>query len=261
MAVRRVDPETPPKTPRGPRTRVMGGRQWTAVAAGAFIVVLVICAVLLTRSHGNTPGQPAVAGPNPIPPVVGQVPIVPGAPVVGQHPLTTAPAGTVWTLVKGIALPSSPGQGPSIISGDLARGYAHTATGALLAVVNTTYRVVSAGDHEWQGMTDANLTGATGVAKWRQSRSSISTDSTPGGTSDGGYSQVAGFQFLSYTPSDTVVQLISTTPGNGVLQTAPYHLVWSDGDWKLMMTDDGRFSASTQQVSSMADFIPWHGVA
>lgn len=259
MAVRRVDPEAPPKTRRGPRTRVMGGRQWTAVAAGAFIVVLVICAVLLTRSHGNTPGQPAVAGLNPIPPVAGQVPIVPGAPVVGQQPLTTAPAGTVWTLVKGIALPSIPGQGPSVVSGDLARGYAHTATGALLAVVNASYRNSVATDDEWRAIAEATLAPGNGTDLFVHDRAAIKTDSSsnPG---DSGYTQVGGFEFLSYTPDDAVIQVV-TTGSNGVLQVGAYHAVWVTGDWKLHLSDDGKFTPSTQQVSSMDGFIAWQGVA
>jgi hypothetical protein len=43
------------------------------------------------------------------------------------------------------------------------------------------------------------------------------------------------------------------------MQVIPEHLVWLNGDWKLVLAADGGEATTAQQVSSLGGFVPWGG--
>lgn len=165
---------------------------------------------------------------------------------------TSAPAGVTWQLYQTIALPFSAQAGPTVVSGDVARCYAHSPTGALLATVQIYIRLGVATD--WRPVVDAQVLAGPGRNVFAAERPDESVTVQPGE-----FGQVAGFQFVTYTGSVAVIQLVVQMP-DGSLQMAAMTSVWNGGDWRLELQPDGQASANIQQLSSLAGFVPWGGV-
>ncbi len=66
-----------------------------------------------------------------------------------------APAGVTWQLWQSVALPFSKAAGPQIVQGNVARCYAHTPTGALLAAVQIQYRLGISSN--WRQIADTQI--------------------------------------------------------------------------------------------------------
>lgn len=227
-----------------------GGRRWTGIAAIGFLVLLVVCAlVVVIARHGR--GSGPVAAPPPAPSTV------PSAPLPTAVP-TTAPTGTTWTIYETVALPTLPGAGPAHVDGPIATGYAHTPLGALVAAVNESVRYLVAPDDRWQQAADAMLAPGAGRDAWARIRTA-NPHGPQGATNGGGASpQIAGFQFVSYTPTDAAIQIVART-GSGNLQVGATHLTW-DGDWKTVMTPSGGLANNIQAIPNLAGFVEWRGV-
>jgi len=248
--------EPPPTEPAPADRDWFGGRRWTGIAALGMIIVTLLCVVIvLAINHGGgTQSTDTGAG---APPATSTRPTTTrtsSAPPTTTVP-TTGPSGTVWTIFDTVALPSIPGQGPAHVDGALATGYAHTPTGALLAAVNEMYRVLVAGDRpNWRSAVDAMV--APGPGKDALLRE-VGTAAPAQPAQSGEYSQVQGFQFVSYTPSDAVIQ-IATRDARGVLQTGPLHVSWNGSDWQWVPPASG--VGTSQTTTSLQGFIPWSGV-
>jgi hypothetical protein len=225
-----------------------GGRRWTGIAAIGFLVLLVVCAlVVVIGRHGRsqTAAPPAAQSAAPSAPVPTAVP-------------TTAPVGTTWTIYETVALPTLPGAGPAHVDGPIATGYAHTPLGALVAAVNESYRYLLAPDDRWQQAADAMLAPGPGKDAWVQRRSTFPYGPQGATTGGGGFTQLAGFQFISYTPTDAVIQIVTRT-GSGALQVGANHVTW-DSDWKSVMAPGGSSVNNIQALNSLAGFVEWRGV-
>jgi hypothetical protein len=228
-----------------------GGRRWTGIAAIGFLVLLVVCAlVVVIARHGRGPG-PAVAPPT-------AQSSVPAAPLPTAVP-TTAPAGATWTIYETVALPTLPGAGPAHVDGPIATGYAHTPLGALMAVANESYRYGLADDATWRQAADAMCLAGPGRDAWVQNRGAHPYG-PGGGTGGQSLAQIAGFQFVSYTPADTVVQLV-TRDSKGNLQVGANHVTWDSGDWRLVLLPPyGSAIANLSRVDNLGGFVEWRGV-
>jgi hypothetical protein len=158
-----------------------------------------------------------------------------------------------------VAMPSLPGAGPAHVDGAIATGYAHTPLGALLATANESYRYLLAGDDQWQAAAQQMLAPGPGYDAWQTFRSANSYG--PGGAAGAGehLTQIAGFQFISYTPTDAVIQVV-VRDVNGVLQVGAEHVTWRDGDWRYVLAPDGGQLLTAQRADSLAGFIEWRGV-
>ncbi|WP_158013636.1 hypothetical protein [Carbonactinospora thermoautotrophica] len=152
-----------------------------------------------------------------------------------------------------VAVPSSPTAGPAVVDGDVARCYAHTPTGALLAAWQIGIRYLVADD--WRTVVAQQVMPGPGRDTYVRLRAQVTANSDQPGQ----YGQVAGFKFVTYTPQVAVIQLVSRFP-TGSLQVITATVVWSDGDWKLQLQPDGSVSPSAQHVPSLAGFVVWGGV-
>jgi hypothetical protein len=227
-----------------------GGRRWTGIASIGFLIVVTLCALVVAIGrYGRNPSS--VAAPPAAPSTA------PAAPLPTAVP-TTAPAGTTWTIYETVALPNLAGAGPAHVDGPIATGYAHTPLGALVAAVNESYRYLLAPDDRWQQAADAMLAPGAGKDAWVQRRSTFPYGPQGATTGGGGFAQVAGFQFVSYTPADAVIQVVTRT-GSGNLQVGANHVAW-DGDWKSVMAPSGSPVGSVQVLNSLAGFVEWRGV-
>jgi hypothetical protein len=264
-----------PSGPPGPDAGWLGGRRWSGLGALAvFAVVLLAAAVRLSGGFGaasseagptGTPtdtrtdtrtGAPTGAGPSAASPAAsGAAPPTAAASLDTRIP-TSAPSGVNWQVWNGIALPGSPAAGPARITGQAAAGFAHGPTGALIAAVQGTARCAAATDPGWREVLATMVAPGPGLDARIAWRSRVAHPQPPPA---GTFAQVAGFQFLSWTPSDAVLHLVFRDPTGGLSVTA-VHLVWLNQDWKLVLAADGSDGPSQQQVESLAGFVAWGGV-
>lgn len=242
-----------------------GGRRWTGIAALAVVLLLLVCVAVVIiaargRHHTTTGSGPAPSNSSAAPTGVSLLPTaVP----------TEPPAGTSWQLYETIALPVVAGAGPTQITdgGAIATGYAHTPVGALVALANESIRVGAAPNSTWRKAAMAMVAPGPGLAAWVKVRAA--NPYPPGGSAasagsdgaGGAYGQVAGFQFVSYTPTDAAIQLITTAAAGGSgYNVAAGHVTWSGGDWKVVLNSDGSSETNVAHADSTAGFIAWKGI-
>jgi hypothetical protein len=164
--------------------------------------------------------------------------------------LTDAP-DTTWTLVGTVAAPSDPeGSGPGVIDSSGFRScYAHTAAGALFAAAN----FVALG-------TDATMHGkmSTLVAPGPGRDALISmTEGAESGASS--YrAQVAGFAINAFDEKSATVDL-AMNYNDGQIVSLPLKLVWSEGDWKILVADDGSMPIAPAPLQGLGGYTPWSG--
>jgi hypothetical protein len=229
-----------------------GSGRWIPLAAGAVVLVLagIGFGVYLGRDRGLAPA------PTPAPSTATAAASA-AATTTDQQPLTTAPTGVTWTIYQTVAFPSSADAGPHHVDDAIATGYSHTATGALIAAANEMLRTPMAFDPQWRAATAAMYADGPGRTVWMQKRSQGSNMAPP---APGQVMQYAGFQFVTYTPSEAVVQLAqyASNPGYTV-QTV--HLRWEGDDWKIVPAPaNGLPVSSSAQVSTLDGFVAWRGV-
>lgn len=235
--------------PRNPFTR--RGFIFGAIIVGTlFLAAIVIAATALWsgRSHTASPTPHITATQTTIAAKEKSVCGLPGYDKTAT--LTAAPAAT-WTVVGTMAAPSSGAAGPGLTSNAGVRTcYAHNAEGALFAVANC-----------WAMGSDARLaplaiaaTVAPGVGRDAAIAAQIGQSNT------GLSAQIAGFKILSYSGDnatiDTAFQL-----NNGQLMSFAYAVIWVDGDWKLVLTDDGQPTFRPVVLQSLGGYIPWKGLS
>jgi len=196
-----------------------GGRRWTGIAAsGVILLVIVVALFLLVRPHDPESAGPVRASasntsmtssaPEAMTPSSGSTSRL------DVSPPTAVPAGISWSLYQSVALPSSSTAGPLTLDGDIATGYAHTPVGALIAAANISTRYFLALDSDYRQAAEAMTAPGVGRDAWIALRAK---ESHPTADPAGTYAQIAGFNFLSYSPADSVVQL-ATRAADGSLQ-------------------------------------------
>ncbi|GAB2785819.1 hypothetical protein [Streptomyces daliensis] len=166
---------------------------------------------------------------------------------------TSAPRRVTWSLYDAVALPSSKASGPALAGRNVARCYAHTPVGALLASSQISVRYLAADD--WRKVATAQTVGAGRDAyiaeRTKSERKSATTEQ--GG---GAHGQIAGFKFVTYNSSTAVIQTVWRFP-DGRMQAATTTMLWQNGDWKLEYPAD---PAAPTQVGSLAGYTEWGGV-
>jgi hypothetical protein len=235
-----------------------------AVLAG--VVIFALVAVLIRSSPPRSAASPrpsasthpaaAQADPAsqaPAPPASqdggsGSCNVPPGSQAIPQN----APAGVTWQLYDTVALPFSAQAGPTVLDGDVARCYADSPTGALLAAAQIPVRYALATN--WQAVLAEQVMPGTGRNVYAAERPGEGIAVQPGE-----FGQIAGFQFVTYTSALAVVQIVVQLP-SGALQASATTVQWSGADWRLQVQPDGSPWPNVQQIPSLAGFIPWGGV-
>ncbi|MBT2432297.1 hypothetical protein J7F01_08785 [Streptomyces sp. ISL-22] len=163
-----------------------------------------------------------------------------------------APIGLSWKKFGPINLPASKDAGPAVVDGGVARCYAHTPRGALLALTNISIR--SSNGPDWRDVVDqqvypdeAQEVFEQGVAASRADQTSDFPSSTP---------TLAGYKLISYTPDTAVIDLAFDTPGGTVL-TMVLTARWHEGDWKQQMSPNGGQSESVVKRFNANGYSPF----
>ncbi|WP_326798177.1 hypothetical protein OG946_24605 [Streptomyces sp. NBC_01808] len=230
------------------------------VLAAAFIgFVAVIGAVVAIGPDGSTDDDPAAAESSGAgtagPP--GSAPADDGSPCPEladeqQDTPASPPDGVTWALYRAVALPASKAAGPAVAGGDVARCYARTPVGALLASSQISVRYLAADD--WLEVTLAQTVGA-GRDTYIEDRSAAE-ETAPPDAEDGAHGQIAGFRFVTYSDTTAVIQTVWRFP-DGRMQAATTTMLWQDGDWKLEYPAE---PAAPTPVDSLAGYTAWGGV-
>ena len=164
------------------------------------------------------------------------------------------PPGITWRIYQTVALPYSPTYGPQYVNGDIARCYAHDPTGALVAASQIGVRYLIA--PQWRKVVDQQVVANTGRSVYISNRATVSNQ---GGNQPGSYNQFAGFKYVTYGPSQAVLELV-TTSSSGAMQATTVTVDWVSGDWRLLLQPDGGTSPNAFPVTSLAGFASWAGV-
>lgn len=221
-----------------------------AVVALVLLVGVSLVALLLNRDGDGT-GQ---AAPTAVP-TAAQPTVPSSAPAEVLPPLTAAPAGVTWELFQGVALPTSRTDGPTRTDGSVHAGFSRTPTGALLAAEQIGIRgVVEPNLSGLRQIARAQLVAGTGQDAWLNLLGQLKENNTP----VGGYAQIVGFRYITYTP-DVAVISTATRDSAGHLQVGTDTMRWVDDDWRLEKPASGL--QQPQAVQNTAGYVPWSGVS
>lgn len=240
--------ETAPSTPAAPASD--GGFNGKWIAAAVLLAVIVIAAIVVgifVTNGGDEDGDGAGPAPDPTSESDSICGLEPG----DQSIPTTNPPETEWGLVGTMAAPSSSNSaGPGLTDG-LRTCFAQSPEGALLATANMYA----------QG-TDPELAIPTleyFVAEGAGREAAIEqTESNP--PTGGRGVQIVGFQILEYSEDEAYVDLLARN-ANGALVSLVNHMVWSEGDWKVIVQPNGQPATPPQQVDSPAGYVVWSGTS
>lgn len=222
----------------------------TLLLACGFLLLVVVCLVVVLLAGGRG-GQPQSQAPAAKPPA--------SEPALSddtdQKIPTAAPPGVSWAFFRGVALPESRTYGPTRVHGDVAAGYAHSPTGALLAAVNISIRYGRAPN--WRSVLEEQTAPGPGQQAWtaiRVQHPINADDPTPSNS----YGQIAGFHFVNYTPELATIQLVTQfADRGGAKQMTTLTVQWNGQDWLLALQPNGGASPTATEVTELDQFTRW----
>lgn len=229
----------------------LGGKLALGVIALLVVAAVIVAISFATRGSDPTPSPSASS-------TAGPVSDPDDASTCGlegfetENSLEAAPVAE-WELVGTVAAPLAPeGAGPGRVGADGFRScYAHTAEGALFAAVS--YFAVASDVRLLPRVPDLLEEGLGKDAAIANAADNPSPSSSR--------LQVAGFKINSYDENEAVVDVAwNVTSEGGALVSFPTVLHWQDGDWKVVVTDDGQFPYAAAALPNLAGYIPWAGV-
>lgn len=230
------------------------------VSAG-FLLVIVLLAVLVVLTTGGEDGAETAAAPAPSAPAHSATPTADDGACPALKDTTTAlpdlaPKGVTWELFRTMALPSSKASGPAVIEGDVARCYAHTPTGALLAAAQISTRSALAED--WQTVMKRQAYGDA-LGELMKKRAAAEKKAPAPDPEPGELGQLAGFRFVTYSKTFAVIELVTRFNQPEFLQVSTVTLRWSPkaDDWQYEVS---HAHAQPKSVDSLAGYVKWGGV-
>lgn len=238
------------------------GRRRGLVLAGVFLVVLLAVGLLLALVPSDD-REPVVGGESASPTTAAapsQAPVAAEAcelPAGDQTVPVVPPADTQWELVGRVVAPTAPEVYGPAVPDPVRSCFARNPTGALYAAVNAL-ATTTLPDAPRLLAEDLGAEGPGRDAALSQlpaDGSVVPADDTAAQV------QLAGFQFLSYTEDETVIDLAIRGVSNN--QTGFVHSVftlrWEEGDWRVVHTPEGAPFAGVQTLPSLAGYVPWSG--
>jgi hypothetical protein len=172
-------------------------------------------------------------------------------------------AGLGWTDFGGIDLPVSRSAGPHDVRGGLAWGFADTPLGALLAAVNIGVRANAQwGPGIFTPTIRDQVTGPDAAALLADCQASydqaIQAEGAPTGQSLGrAYVTEEAFRWVTYTPVDATVDVVSAGPGDQgatVRAVTRIEVQWSGTDWQVIAPPGGDWGNSAAPLTSLTGY-------
>lgn len=249
-------------TGRGDEDQATSPGRRGLVVAGMFLVVVLVVGLLLAVVPSRDP-EPVEGDATPPPSTTSSASTqAPAAaecalPAGDQTVPVTPPADTQWELVGRVVAPTAPEvYGPAVT--DPARScFARNPTGALYAAVNALATTT---------LPDAprllaEELGAEGPGR-EAALEQLPADGSPVPADDtAAQVQLAGFQFLSYTEDETVIDLavLGVSDGQTVTAHTAFTLRWERGDWRVVHNSNGAPFSPIQAIPGLAGYVPWSG--
>ncbi|MFJ4418805.1 hypothetical protein [Streptomyces sp. NPDC088925] len=167
---------------------------------------------------------------------------------------TSGPA-VDWDLEGPVILPSSPSTGPARIDerAGIARCYAHSPAGALVAAAQIGARYIVAPD--WKRVMEEQTYGP-GRDEMIKARGEFMRTAPPASPVPGELGQIAGYQVVTYSPDTAVFQLVVRFD-TGELQESTATVRWEDGDWRYQLPEK---SGVPQTVPDLDGYHVWGGI-
>lgn len=224
-------------------------RPWWIVSAVVVAVILGLLIWLVAQSPYHPPGSNG-HGRAGAAPVVGARSVC-GLPGGSQVPPAVTPEGTHWRLVGTMAAPISDDVGPGGEADKVPVCYAPTPLGALYAAAN--FVAVTS-------VPELRLVAAEYLCADGPGRDAALADLRAGdvGSRETGI-QIAGFQFIGYSPAASASIDLATTTDTGSYAHFPVALVWTGGDWKVQLPITGTPYADREQLPTLAGYVPFRG--
>jgi len=227
------------------------------ITSALVVGALVLAAIVLAVTAGNDSDTSAARLLAPAAPAAADGARCPELADRDLRVPTSAPADTTWSLYRTVAMPYSGTAGPAVVEGDVARCYAHTPTGALIAAQQLSTRLWFAPD--WGAVLDHGVQPGIGRDGFRRDRAVLAAARGPMPVPrPGKAAQLAGFRIASADPQTAVVQLVRRY--GTVHRVVTIDMVWHDGDWRLHMQPSGLFSRDSPPVRDLRGFVVWGGV-
>jgi hypothetical protein len=208
------------------------------IPAAMILVVALIAAIVMATSGTRRPQRTATATPQACP-VTTVSDTIPAAP----------PADLRWKSIGPMLVPTSATAGPARYQGDVWSCYAHSPTGAVMASYDIVAGLLSP---DWRTVAERELAPGPGQDAYIR----ITDGQTWQPPQPGEIAQPVGFEVVSYTPQVATVETLADA-GGGQYQAADWALTWIAGDWKLVMTPDGKAGPDPQLVTSANGFVLW----
>lgn len=211
--------------------------------------------LLVTRGTTTTaaPRTPAAVAPPTAQPAAGGACNVPATdPGAG---LQSVPPDLTWSVSNGDLTPTSPTAGPMVVQGGVARCFADDAEGALIAAVRIPQQIAGATAPTWPAAAQGLAAGPYTQPFERQVVSLLAQPAPPADTAQP-FAAVAGFKFVSWSPSTSVIELVYRTQG-GVLYAADETLQWVGSDWRIALLGPDELSSPLAVVPDLLGYVEW----
>jgi hypothetical protein len=225
---------------RGRARRVYWSRPAGFLSAGVLAALVIGGAATLLFGGGGSAGAPVAVAPPRLLASGSGCSLPAGSQDVSAVQLSP-PVVTGWHQVGNMEVPEAPGTlGPEHQSGGWFYCYQRSPAGALLAAIDV-----------WASGTGASATQVVRHLAVNVTAAALGGDQLPPGL------WLAGYQFVSYTPREAVIEVVLNVYDRGQVEvTTPMVWVGSVGDWRLEVPASGSVSSSVVD-QSLADYVPW----
>lgn len=170
----------------------------------------------------------------------------PAAPTSAAPDPNRAPSDIRWEAWQGVKLPYGKQDGPAKVT-DAALGYSHTPQGAALAAIHHTVRISLAPDATWARTASQALMPGPGKDAWVVARAQISLTQP---ASPVVAPRITAYKFTKYGDDRSDLLVYSTYSDNSITANTET-VVWSSGDWRLLLPDPALKIAVVQSVSDI----------
>jgi hypothetical protein len=240
----------------GRRTADRRRRTLTHVA----IATIVTGTLLYTALHHD---------PTPRPPKR-PAPAVLATPVAVLDPAPKADTTAVaWADYSGLVrLPVSPADGPRDTGYGLARGFARTPLGALLAAVNIAVRTNAVwGPAVFEATIKHQVVGDDTDAMLSEMRDAYESGRREAGVADGArlggpVARVEAYRWQGYTPLEATVDMVTARQGDDDLtyrMATRAQVRWDAGDWRVLVPPGGAWGSAATPLDSTDGYTAFAG--
>lgn len=167
-----------------------------------------------------------------------------------------APPAVSWDFETDMLIPSQAKGGPAVTEASgLRRCFEHSPTGAVLAAM------VTLGQIRNPELTETVIRQRIAPGPGRN-RALAEARSTATPRNAGETSQFTGFKVIDYLPNRAIISIAVQIDGGQKVAALPVTLLWTGGDWKLVLQPDGSFNGDVAPdvLQSLEGYVRFGGV-